>query len=99
FFYSFFTPPGVAETDAPPDTSRISSAVKLAKRFNVAVTADLATYAAIAHQIGRKQVLDSYLARPEALYLSPTDRLAWQDNGYVSKTARLEPKLAFLRKM
>ena len=97
FFYTFYTPPGVEETDTPPDPSRIASAVALAKRYNAAVTADVATYAAIAHQIGRPDVVASYLARPESSYLSPNDRSAWQTSGYLSKTAKLKPKLAFLR--
>ncbi len=97
FFYTFFTPPGVEESDTPPDPSRIASAVALAKRYSVAVTADVATYSAIAQQIGRPDVVTSYLARPESSYLSPNDRLGWQTSGYVNKTAKLGPKLAFLR--
>jgi imidazolonepropionase-like amidohydrolase len=97
FYYTFFTPPGVEETDTPPDPSRIASAVALAKRYNTAVTADVATYAAIAHQMGRPDVVTSYLVRPGSSYLSPNDRLAWQTSGYLNKTAKLGPKLAFLR--
>lgn len=97
FFYTFFTPPGVKETDTPPDPSRISSAVALAKRYNATVTADVVTYAAIAGQIGRPDVVAAHLARPETVYLSPNDRLGWQKSGYVDKTAKLGPKLAFLR--
>jgi hypothetical protein len=97
FLYTFFTPPGVEETDTPPDPSRIASAVALAKRYNIAVTADVATYSAIAHQIGRPDVVTSYLVRPESSYLSPNDRLAWQASHYLNKTAKLGPKLAFLR--
>jgi imidazolonepropionase-like amidohydrolase len=97
FFYTFFTPPGVEETDTPPDPSRIASAVALAKKYNTAVTADIATYAAIAHQIGRPDAIVSFLARPETSYLSPNDRLAWQTSGYPGKSAKLGPKLAFLR--
>jgi imidazolonepropionase-like amidohydrolase len=99
FFYTFFTPPGAEETDTPPDASRIASAVALARRHNVAVTADIATYAAIAHQIGRRDVVASYFARPETAYLSPEDRRAWQMSRYVDKTANLNAKLAFLRKL
>jgi imidazolonepropionase-like amidohydrolase len=99
FFYTFFTPPGAEETDTPPDASRIASAVALARRHNVAVTADIATYAAIAHQIGRRDVVASYFARPETAYLSPEDRRAWQMSRYVDKTANLSAKLAFLRKL
>lgn len=97
FFYTFFTPNGADETDVPPDPSRIPSAVALARRHGVAVTADVATYAAIARQIGRPEVVAAYLVRPESSYLSPSDRLAWQTSGYLNKTAKLGPKLAFLR--
>jgi hypothetical protein len=97
FFYTFFTPPGVEESDTPPDPSRIPSAVALVKKYNTTVTADLVTYAAIAHQIGRPDVVAAFLARPETAYLSPNDRLAWQRSRYVEKTAKLVPKLAFLR--
>ena len=99
FFYTFFTPPGVEETDTPPDTSRIPAAVALAKKYDATVTADLSTYAAIAHQIQHPDVVASFLARPESAYLSPNDRLAWQNSGYVKKTAKLEAKLAFLRQL
>jgi len=97
FFYTFFTPPGVEETDTPPDTSRIPAAVALAKKYDATVTADLSTYAAIAHQIQHPDVVAAFLARPESAYLSPNDRLAWQNSSYVKKTAKLEAKLAFLR--
>jgi imidazolonepropionase-like amidohydrolase len=99
FFYTFFTPPGTEESDTPPDPSRIPSAVALARKYNTAVTADLATYAAIAHQIGRPEVVASYLTQPTSSYVSPGDRLAWQRSGYVNKTARLDRKLAFLRRL
>jgi imidazolonepropionase-like amidohydrolase len=99
FFYTFFTAPGADETDTPPAPSRISSAVTLAKSHHAAVTADLVTYAAIAHQIGHPDVLTAFLARPEIVYLSPNDRLAWARSPYLNKTARLEAKLDFLRLM
>ena len=99
FFYTFFTPRGVEETDTPPDTSRIPSATALAKKYNATVTADLATYAAIAHQISHPDVVASFLVRPESAYLAPNDRLAWQTSSYVRKTAKLEAKLEFLRKL
>lgn len=99
FFYTFFTPPGVEENDTPPGTNRIASAVALAKRHDIAITADVATYSAIAHQIGRPEVVTAHLLRPESSYLSPNDRLAWQTSHYLNKTAKLGPKLAFLRKL
>ena len=99
FFYTFFTPAGKEETDTPPDERRIPEAVSLAKKYHAAVTADLATYAAIGHQIGHPEFITAALARPEAAWLSPNDRLAWLRSGYVGKSAHLEAKLAFLRKL
>ncbi len=99
FFYTFFTPAGVEETDAPPDASRIPEAVALAKKYGAAVTADLATYAAIGHQIQHPEFIDSALAKPDAALLSPNDRMAWQASGYFAKTAQLDAKLAFLGKL
>jgi imidazolonepropionase-like amidohydrolase len=99
FFYTFFTPAGVEETDTPPDESRIPEAVALAKKYGATATADLATYAAIAHQIQHPEFIASILAKPEAALLSPNERMAWQASGYFAKTAKLEAKLAFLQKL
>ena len=99
FFYTFFTPPGVEETDTPPDVNRIPEAVAVAKKYHAAVTADLATYAAIAGQIGHPEVIAAWLAQPRSSTLSPNDRLAWSTSSYVKKTAQLEAKRAFLGKL
>lgn len=99
FFYTYFTPKGVEETDTPPDITRIPDAIALARKYHATVTADLATYAAIDHQIQHPDVVAGFLARPETAYLSPNDRLAWQRSDYVNKTAKLDAKLAFLRSM
>lgn len=98
FFYTFFTPRGVEETDAPPDPGRIAEAVALVKRHATTVTADLVTYAAIAHQIGHAEVVARFLAQPDSYFLAPNDRLRWQTSDYVGKSARLEAKLEFLRR-
>jgi len=99
FFYTFFTPPGVEETDTPPDVGRIPAAVALAKRHGTTITADPVTYAAIAHQIGHHEVIAQFLARPDSYFLDPNDRLHWQMSDYVGKSARLEAKLEFLRRL
>ena len=99
FFYTFFTPRGVEESDTPPDDARIGDAVALAKKYDATVTADLATYAAIAHQIGHPEVVDAFLARDAAYEISPDTRLSWQNSGYIAKTARLEAKLGFLGRL
>jgi len=99
FFYTFFTPPGMEESDTPPDVSRIPEAVAVAKKYHASVTADLATYAAIAGQIGHPEVIAAWLAQPRSSTLSPNDRLAWSTSSYVKKTAQLEAKRAFLGKL
>jgi imidazolonepropionase-like amidohydrolase len=99
FFYTYFTPAGKEESDTPPDERRIPDAVNFAKKYHAAVTADIATYAAIAHQIQHPEFIAAALARPEAAWLSPNDRLAWQRSSYFGKTAHLEAKLAFLQKL
>ena len=99
FFYTFFTARGAEETDDPPDESRIPEAIALAKKYGATVTADLATYKAIGSQIGHPEVLKSFVDGPESAYVSPNDLVAWRNSGYVGKSARLERKLDFLRKM
>ncbi|MYN19349.1 hypothetical protein GTP81_21625 [Rugamonas sp. FT107W] len=99
FFYTFFTPAGAQETDVPPDEASIPEAVALAKRHGAAVIADVVTYHAIASQIGHPEVVRAFLAAPETAYLAPSDMQAWRRSGYAGKSARLEAKLAFLRKL
>jgi hypothetical protein len=99
FFYVYFTPAGGQETDTPPDEARIPAAVALIKRYGAAVTADIGTYKTIASQIGHPEVLRGFLAAPETEYLSPADLQTWRRSSYASKSARLEAKLAFLRKL
>ena len=50
------------------------------------VTADLNTYATIAAQWGRPDVLSSYLDAPQALVLAPEQRKACQNSGYAKRT-------------
>jgi len=99
FFYTFFTAPGVEQTDTPPDDARIPEAIALLKRHGAAIGADLVTYDRIAAQIGHPEVLTGFLAAPGMRHLSSVDRLGWRESGYVGKTAKLGAKLAFLRRM
>jgi hypothetical protein len=100
FFYTFFWPPGTEQTDAPPPDADIERAVALMRAHpGAAVVADLVTYAAIAGQIGHPEVVAAQPAAPDAATLSPADRLAWRQSGYVRKTAHLEARLAFLGRL
>lgn len=99
FFYSHFTPPGVKESDTPPDEARIPEAVALAKRHGATIMADLVTYGAIAAQIGHRERVTAALTSAEADLLSPAVRLAWMRSSYPDKTAKLGAKYHFLQKL
>lgn len=99
FFYTYFTPAGAQETDVPPDEARIPEAVALVKRYGAAVIADVVTYQALAGQMGHPERLRAILAEPQTAYVAPADVQAWRRSGYGAKSARLEAKLAFLRKL
>ena len=97
FFYTFFTPPGAPPTDAGPDPKRIPEAIALLKQTGAFVVADLHNYATIAGQFGKPEAVASYLAMPEARYLSPADRVSWINSGYQKRNADLSARVAFLR--
>jgi hypothetical protein len=98
FFYTFFTPPGVEQTDAPPADGRMVEALALVRRHKVAVGADLATYGGIMRVIGRPEVVAGCLATGDSL-VSPADRLVWRRSSYLRKTADLRAKYAFLQRL
>jgi imidazolonepropionase-like amidohydrolase len=100
FFYTFFWPPGTEQSDAPPPDDAIAGAVALMRQHpGAAVVADLVTYAAIAGQIGKPEVVAAYLSAPQVATLAPADRLAWRQSSYVHKSARLQARLAFLGRL
>jgi hypothetical protein len=92
--YGLFTP---TSTDplAPPPDAVIARAVKMLKRNHGFVVADLATFRTIAEQWGRPAVLQSYLARPEAMFVPPAWRLDWLRDDYVAKAGSLDRRAAF----
>jgi imidazolonepropionase-like amidohydrolase len=99
FFYSFFSAPGTDQTDDPPPVARIPEAVAIARKYKVAVGADLVTYGTIADQIGKPEVIKEYLSSAITPYVSPADRAQWARSGYVGKTANLKRRYAFLEQM
>lgn len=98
FLYSIFKPPADAPEGTPPDPARIPEAIALLKRTGAFVTADLATYGAIAAQWGRPEVVDSYLRDPAVRHLAPGDRIEWKAAGYKRRKGGLDVQLAFLRR-
>ena len=60
------------------------------------VTADLNTYATIARQWGKPDVLERFMRSPELRYLSPIRRMKWSDSDYVKRKGNVDMNLAFL---
>lgn len=97
YFYTVFTRSGEPLTNAAPDIKRIPAAIAFTKRYGAYVTADLNTYATIARQWGKPEVVKQFLAMPEIRYLDPDDRIEWRHEGYVKKTGSLDDRVAFLK--
>lgn len=97
FLYTTFAPHDPAvDRQAAPDEALIPAAVAFVKRDHAFVTADLATYGAIARQWGRPEVVAAWLQSDEARTLSPTRRLAWRREDYVRRTGSLQRRQEFL---
>ncbi len=96
FLYAFFRIPEGADPHAAPDEAEIARAVALLRRSGTTVTADLATYQAIAAQWGRPEQVEAFLRQPEGRYLSPGDRIDWRRSGYQRRTGSLAARAAFL---
>lgn len=96
FLYTVFDIDGRQDENAAPDDAQIPAVVELVKASKAYVTADLATYAAIARQWGRPAAVEAYLRAPESRYVSPQDRIGWKLAGYDGRTGSLDKRLAFL---
>lgn len=96
FLYGFFRLPEGGDPQAVPDESEISRAVAFLKQSGTTVTADLATYQAIAAQWGKPEQVQDYLRLPATRYLSPRDRMDWRRSGYQRRTGSLDRRAAFL---
>jgi hypothetical protein len=96
FLYTVFDIDTSKDANAAPDEAQIPAVVDLVKRSRAFVTADLATYAAIARQWGRPAVVNGFLRAPESRYVSPQDRISWKLEDYASRAGDLDDRLAFL---
>jgi Amidohydrolase family len=98
FLYTTFAShPGEAQ-DPAPSLDEIPRAIAFILRDRAYVTADLNTYATIARQWGKPEVVAGFLRSPQARYLDPQRRLQWKDDDYVKRSGSLAPKLEFLRR-
>lgn len=97
FLYTVFTPPGETPPDRAPDPAAIPAAIRMVQRNRAFVTADLGTYATIARQWGKPDVVEGFLHAPWIRQLAPDQRIAWQRGDYSSRKGDLSGKLEFLR--
>jgi hypothetical protein len=97
YLYTVFFPPAVDVGNRAPRLEQIPDAIALTKRYGSYVTADLNTYATIARQWGKPEVVTGFLHAPEVRYLDPDDRLAWTTAGYAERKGSLDDRLSFLR--
>jgi hypothetical protein len=102
FLYTVFSHPDLSAPNPaildptppkPSDTPRVIAFLKLDKAF---VTADLNTYATIARQWGKPDVVRSIMQSPELRYLSPMRRIKWSRSDYAEHSGSVDANLAFL---
>lgn len=104
FLYTVFSHPDLslanpgAADPTPPKAADIPRAIAFVKRDQAFVTADLNTYATIARQWGKPDVLAAYMRIPELRYLSPARRISWSKSGYAGKSGSVDANLAFLKR-
>lgn len=96
FLYSYMRFPPSSDASAAPNDAEIVRAVEFAKRSGIVVTADLATFQAIAGQWGRPDVVRNHLRYGETHYLSPDDRVSWYKSGYQRRQGSLVARAQFL---
>ncbi len=97
FMYTTFADPD-APPDAAPDAAAIPRAIEFVRRDRAFVTADLNTYATIARQWGRPDVVGQFLHMRQTRYLSPDRRIAWKNEGYARRKGSLDARLTFLKR-
>lgn len=95
FLYAFF-PIDDDAPDAAPDPRRIPDAIQAIVRNRAFVTADLHTYATIARQWGKPEILAGFLRQPQTRWLAPRWRIDWSGSDYAGRSGSLDARLAFL---
>jgi hypothetical protein len=104
FLYTVFSHPDLSAPNpamvdpTPANPADISRAIAFVKRDRAFVTADLNTYATIARQWGKPEVLAGFMHSPELRYLSPMRRISWSKSGYVKHTGSVDANLKFLER-
>ncbi|HZU51148.1 MAG TPA: amidohydrolase family protein [Sphingomicrobium sp.] len=97
FLYTVFYDPAHLPSTGAPDASKIPGVIDFVLRHKAFVTADLNTYATIAHQWGKPTAVNNYLRMPEVKYLRPDDRIRWARADYADRQGSIDARLSFLR--
>jgi len=98
FLYTVFDVDTRHDENAVPGDAQIPAVVELVRRTHAFVTADLATYAAIARQWGKHAVVGGFLRASSSRYVSPQDRISWKLEDYATRAGSLDGRLAFLQR-
>lgn len=104
FLYTVFSHPDLSAANpaildpTPPNAADIPRVIAFLKRDRAFVTADLNTYATIARQWGKPDVLQAFMRGRELRYLSPRRRMEWDRSGYAEHAGSVDANLAFLKR-
>jgi hypothetical protein len=102
FLYTAFSHPDLSAPNpavldpTPPNAADIPRVIAFLKLDEAFVTADLNTYATIARQWGKPDVVRSIMQAPQLRYLSPMRRIKWSRSGYAEHSGSVDANLAFL---
>lgn len=91
FYYTAFA------HHVPADPALVRAVVEDTYRSGAYVTPNLSTFATIARQWGKPEVIKEFLQDPRVRFLSPDERMDWSDSHYVHNAGDLSPILLFLR--
>jgi imidazolonepropionase-like amidohydrolase len=72
------------------DETLMPKAVAFTKRADASLVPNLSAFAAITRQWGKPAVIDTFLAQPEAAYLSDLWRGRWRSADYVTRTGTID---------
>ena len=80
----------------PNDAAIVNQVVEETFRSGAYVTPNLSTFATIARQWGRPQVIREFMQDARIRYMSPDERVDWSDSDYVHNEGDIAPILDFL---
>jgi len=80
----------------PNDAAIINQVVEETFRSGAYVTPNLSTFATIARQWGRPQVIREFMQDARIRFMSPDERMDWSDSDYVHNEGDIGPILDFL---